>query len=520
MKNNYLRLVAFMLAIIMIAVSFGGCRGDREEAKKPASSQDSSTNKDDSNTSSDTISDFSENSSGIDTNSTPSFNLDGFDWSDGPFNSDSGSGDEPLVFNISDMLDGDESTYWSPYKTETSTVEFSLEKAQTFNAISFKEHRNYVTDYIIEAKLSGEWVQIYRQDEMGTRTGILDKTFTAKDFRLTLTLSDERGGISEITFSEEKAKSIDFVNVGYYTASRLDRIRANSFSELKGLTDIILFDFGAWNKDGEFVWSSEYDEEYLKATIEEVHRELNGEPIRIWFSLQNYHKASTTDQVELFATEEVRQRLADYAVELCQKYDFYGIDIDYEYPQYSKIDPVLAWSNYDKFLKLAADTLHKAGYKFSAAMSPISVKLSKETVEAIDRVNIMAYDLIDSNGRHSSYARANMCVVYFTDLGFKPSQLILGLPFYTKTTTNEGGQAYYWIVNRWRGAIKPWVNSAYTNRYVFHFNGAYLIRDKVFYSINNNLGGVFCWCVGSDVPDTDSRSLSLSVEETIKRFTK
>lgn len=520
MKNNLLKITAFVMAVILIFMSLSACKKKSEEKEKPkkaTSSQSSDENKNEENSNnSDTV---SEN----DTVSTPSFNIPDINWDDGPTYDD--DTEYVPVFNVEDMFDGDTTTYWSPYKTETSSVEFSLKKEKTFNTVIFTEYRSYITDYILEAKQSGKWVQIYRQDEMGKRTGVLDKTFTAKDFRLTLTLSDERGGIAEIDFAlEEGLVSKDsFSNVGYYTASRLERIRANNYAELKGLTDIILFDFGSWDKNGDFLWGSMnslYDEEFLEEMLKESEEVLNGRPIRIWFSLQNYNKASTADTAELFATAEARNKLADFAVSLCEKYGFYGIDIDYEYPQYSKTAPDTAWANYDKFLKTAADKLHAKGYKLSAAMAPARVSLSKETVKAIDKVNIMAYDILDSNGKHSSYALVSRSVTYFTDLGFEKSQLVMGLPYYTKTTTNQGGQPWYWVINRWRNAVKPWVNSAYTNKNVFYFNGPYLIRDKVFYSMKQELGGVFCWCMGCDIPQSDSRSLSLVTKETIERFTK
>ena len=443
-------------------------------------------------------------------------------WDDEPGNG-TDSGDYTPVFKIDDMFDGNVNTYWSPYKTETSAVEFSLKTEKTFNTLTFTEYRGYITDYIVEIKQSDEWVQIYRQDEMGKRTGVLDKTYTASEFRLTVTMSDERGGIAEMNVGlYGKVISADkFSNVGYYTASRLDKIRENNFSELNGLTDIIFFDFGSWDKNGNFLWGSmntEYDEAFLRKMLEETDTALNGRSVRKWFCLQNYNKASTADTSELFASEESRKKLAEFAVKICEDYGFYGVDIDYEYPQFSKTNPDLAWSNYDKFLKTAADALHAKGYKLSTAFAPQGVKISAETVSKIDKVNIMAYDMLDSLGRHSSYALLNTSVVYFTELGFKKSQLVMGLPYYTKTTTNAGGQGWNWVINRWRNAVKPWTNSAYTNTYVFYFNGPYMIRDKVFYSMNNQLGGVFCWCMGTDIQSSDSRSLSRVASETIVRF--
>ena len=425
--------------------------------------------------------------------------------------------------NTSKMLDGNVETFWS-VEEGTTTQEFSLEKETTFNAIKFDEHNDYITDYIVEIKENGEWKQIYRQDEMGKRVGIIDETVTAKDFRITVTSSQNLGGLNEISFSlEDGFEATNFCNKGYFTVSRIDKMRETNFSELTGLTDIILFDFGSWDKNGNFLWGSkgaEYNEAFLQKVLEEVKTALNGRKINIWFSLQNYNKETTEHTGQLFATEQARKNLTDFAVNLCKKYGFYGVDIDYEYPSNSKEYTDVAWKNYNLFLQYAAKALHKNGYKLSCAFYPKMTQVEKETIELIDHVNVMSYDMMDRFGRHSGYAVCEKSYSYFLELGFKPEQLILGLPYYTKTTTGEAGPGYNWIINRWRNSVKPWVNFTHNNTYTYYFNGPYIIRDKVFYAMSNNMGGVFNWCMGADVPVSDERSLALTVDNTIKRFSK
>lgn len=523
-KRIIISSIAVVLVAVIIALTFAFCNNQNPDidtsSKKPSSSKPASTEASDDKKD-ETSSDSSSNVSSL-----PTFNIGDINWDDYPESSGGDYEAEIPVFKIEDMLDGDETTYWSPYSTESSSVEFSLGKEATFNTVEFIEHRTYITDYILEAKQSGQWVQIYRQDEMGDRVGVLDKTFTAKDFRLTVTMSDERGGIAEIDFKlcDGFILPEQYANLGYHTASRIDKVRANNFDELRGLTDVILFDFASFDKDGNVVWDylgGGYNEEFLVDMIEETEQALNGQKIRYWFGFQYFTKRNPdVDTADVLATEESRVKLSDAMVELCEKYGFYGIDIDYEYPHNLTQNPEKAWSNYDEFLKILGTKLHAKGYKLSLAMAPSQVRLSSETIKLIDKVNVMSYDIIDSRGRHASYALLDRCVVYFTDLGFDESKLVMGMPFYTKTTTNDGGQAWSWVLNRWRGAIKPWVNWAYTNKYQFYFNGPYMVRDKVFYTMNNGLGGVFNWCMGSDVPDSEGRSLSLTVEETIKRFSK
>ena len=429
--------------------------------------------------------------------------------------------------NIDRVYDNNDTTYWSPSSTEPTTVEFSLAEDVMFNTILFNEQGNNITDYIIEANQSGKWVQLYRQDEMGSRTAVLDKTFTAKDFRLTVTMSNALGGVSEISFKLEDGieNGKEFRNVGYYTASRVDWMKKNGFHELKDLTDIIIFDFGSFDKNGDFIWGSskspEYDEEYLVGLLEDVKKQFEGKDVRIWFCLENYNKATTSDPVELFTTEAVRQNLADFSVEICKKYGFYGVDIDYEFPWRSQINKDLAWENFDKFLQLAGQELRKEGLKLSAALHPAAIQLSKETAQYLDFVNVMAYDRMDDKGRHSSYARVDEAIEYFTNLGFQKSQLIIGIPFYCHPTTEIGsGLTYSLIIKRCQNAIKPWTNYAYTDTKTLYFNGPYMVRDKVFRCMQEEVGGVFGWVLGADIPEDDPRSLHLVVRDTIKRFSK
>ena len=524
MKMTY-KVISLVLVLLMI-LSVCGCKKDKTDVSSGTQSNQGSTVDDSSNNDSSTEDGIEDSE---DKPFVPNIDLGAINWGDGPSDddfSDTEESDTP-IYKVEDMLDNNDKTYWSPFSTEPTTVEFSLNKSVEFNTIVFKEYNDYIIDYIVEAKQSGEWVQLYRQDEMGNRTGVLDKTFTAKDFRLTVTMSDVVGGISEISFKLEDGfkNGKEFRNVGYYTASRVDWMKRNGFHELKDLTDIIIFDFGSFDKNGDFIWGSskspEYDEEYLVGLLAEVEKQFEGRDVRIWFCLENYNKTTTNDPVELFATEEARQNLADFSVEICKKYGFHGVDIDYEFPWRSKIDKDLAWLNFDKFLQLAGKELHKEGFKLSAALHPASIQLSKETAKYLDFVNVMAYDRLDDKGRHASYALVDQSIEYFTDLGFQKSQLIMGIPFYCHSTSEiDSGLTYSWIIRRWRNAIKPWTNSAYTDTATMYFNGPYMVRDKVFRCMQEEVGGVFGWVLGADIPEDDPRSLHLVVRETVKRFSK
>lgn len=426
--------------------------------------------------------------------------------------------------DASAMFDGNGDTYWLADTEDAVEFEFSAKEELTFNAIKLKEYGNYLSEFILEIKQGNTYIEVCRLDEIGVRTAILDETYKASDFKLTVTMSNATGGISEMEFitAERVENTKDFRNVGYFCTSSLESIRESSYDKISGYTDIILFDYGSWNENGEFLWGSMYEqinEDHLAQTLKEI-RALNGtKDLRIWFCLQNYDKANDEDTERLFKTAASRENLANFAVSLCKKYGFYGIDIDYEYPGSAS-----AWQNYDAFLSVCAEKLHKNGYKFSCALSPWGIKLNSDIAPKIDYVNVMAYDYFNfGDNRHASYALSQHCLTYFTELGFKSEQLILGIPFYRRTmdATHQHGGGYNTIAERWRKGVKPWVNVVTNKTWVYYFNGPNMVRDKVYFAMNNKMGGVFCWSMRNDIANNNPyglASLGQTVIDTITRF--
>ncbi len=485
------RFLAVLLSLAIIFVVLAACNGEPTPSETPSSSEQTSSD----NTSSEvTVTDFT------------------FD-----------------TVDFAAALDGKTDTFWQIDSEEEVSFEFKSKEPLTFNAIKFTEYQGYLTDIKIELKQNEEYVQLCRLEEMGIRTSVLDKTYTGSDFRVTVSMSDITGGIREMEFTElSKVEGSDgFRKVGYFCASSMDSIRSCSYDKLGDYTDIILFDYGSWNEKGEFLWGSMYErvnEAQLAETLKEIKAQKGTEDLRIWFCLQNYDRANIKDTETLFKTAASREKLAQFAVDICKKYGFYGIDIDYEYPETTN-----AWQQYSTFLSYCADKLHSAGYKFSVALSPWGVtseKLKSDAVEKLDYVNVMAYDYLNADGnRHSSYALADRSLKYFTDLGFKPRQLVLGIPFYRRTmdATQTSGGGYNDCLNRWREGLKPWVNVATNKTWVYYFNGPDMVRDKVYFAMSNNMGGVFCWSLRNDIPNDNeygAPSLGQTIIDTVERFEK
>lgn len=442
------------------------------------------------------------------------------------------------------MTDGAADTYWTPATTEETIIGIKTDTV-TFDTIDIKEYldfdedatdytnNSYVNKLVVDAKINGKFVELCRLDEVGTRSVLLDKSYTANEFRISLTLSDDRGGISEITFRQTDSATLStnaagFRNVGYFTAGALDTVRTNFYDKIGGYTDIIMFDYGSWNEKGEFLWGSMkegIDEAHLASTLSEIRAQDGGSDLNIWFCLQNYNKTAVTDTETLFATEESREALSDFAVSLCEKYGLSGIDIDYEYPETKT-----AWVNYGEFIVLCAEKLHQKGYKMSAAFSCFGIaNITADIQGSLDYVNMMVYDMYDALGRHSPYSLARRFNAYYTELGFKPDQLVLGLPFYSKTLETVdgkhqfGGNGYMGLYDNYAEILTPDTNliKSASGQWTYSFNGVEMIEDKVLYALENNMGGVFCWSLSVDVPSNNEKgikSLGQTVIDTINRF--
>lgn len=435
--------------------------------------------------------------------------------------------------NIAKAFDNDENTFWMAI-SGTHSFDYYFDEPKTFNAIKFSECGNVSAEYNISnfcveiTDLTGDRVKVYSQDEMGQRTGLMDKTYTAKSVHFTVTASGDIG-IKNIEFLSLEPQQKNLIHSSYFTAVGFDSTEIyERYPALSVLTDVILFDFGSWSVDGSFKYSegdnAYYGETQLKAVVENLRK--SSDCPNIWFCIKNYDKEEikeiseeegiTTTQAknQLLSTEQARKKLVDYCLYLCETYNLYGIDVDYEYPE-NKIQ----WDNYDLFIKELSAALSVRGYKLSLALSSFSIDyLSKEAISAIDIVNIMAYDSTnsDGHGRHNGYNGSLAQIKYFLDIGFKPQQLVLGFGFYGKKSDNT---EYY----NYSALLRRYPESASFDR---NWHGEYYCagvtsnRDKTLLAYQMDIAGVFSFTIKSDADYSSEFSLTKAINSTIQRLTQ
>lgn len=198
------------------------------------------------------------------------------------------------------------------------------------------------------------------------------------------------------------------------------------------------------------------------------------------------------------ATEEKRKHLAEEILSMCRKYEFDGIDIDWEYPKTDENGE----NPYEALMLLLAEKLHEEGKLLtSAVVSGIEGDGSgvrreaafypDTALAAADWIHVMAYDGGDG-ALHSGYEFAVSCGDYWkNERNIPKEKVILGVPFYGR----PGWFLYKDIVAEIPEAWKK-DRCTYQGTEVW-YNGSDTIRAKAEYA-KKELGGIMMWELTQD----------------------
>lgn len=404
----------------------------------------------------------------------------------------------------------DSNTYWEPEEPGTSVLEHKFEQETEFNTISFEEKGRKIDEVKVEARIGGEYQELYRQDEMGTRAAVVESTKT-NQVRVTVKTTEKGAGIRLINFENRQPvkRKQPFRVTSYMVGPMSDRTRA-CFDKLDVITDIILIGYCSWDEAGNLIFG-ENMETKLEQDAAELKKAIGTRDINIWFCIGGASASAREDQTKIFHTSEKREKLAGQCLKLVAQYDFVGIDIDYEYPNGPS-----DWRNFEQFIIVLKSRLAAAGKRLSCAMAPWGVTLTSDGLRAIDEVQIMAYDLFDEKRRHATYEKAADAISYFTGLGFCPEQLNLGLAVYGRRMDDEKENwPSYDAVIAWYGEQIDDFTNSFDGSY---FTGKAMNRDKTYLAVKCGLGGVMTWHFACDIPLSDRRSIHRSIRETVDAF--
>ena len=471
------------------------------------------------------------------------------------------------------VADGDTSTAWTAESTTGQYIEITLPSPTEINTVVLRENGNYISGFsFVTPDENGEYPTdgygyfenfFYRQQDRIERYRYC--TFDAVEvttFRIYFERCDEGKDISiaevEIYNIAPKEYENDFRVFNYYRVddfyNMTDEEAAALAKELdRGvITDMILISFVFWEEDGSLVYASENgfapkdrtsDPTFYNQLLDRIVSIVGDRNVNICMDLfpSDLSAHGLPGNMDTLM-ENITSLIADD-----DRVD--GIDFDWEYP-----NGVTEWKHYGDLITRVSEAIDSSGEDkyISLALSADNVRLTQEQIDAVDFVQMMAYDRFDiKDGNHASFrSGAYSSMRYFVNIGFKPSQLVLGLPVYGRPNswdtvwTNYGykeipgengehsGSEYEYDIEAWATYDKKpytyWDNSQWlyytgTNldgsvTYTIQFiqvwvNGGAMVADKTAYVIEQGFAGMMLWREDTDcdweAQDYDDNYLNL-----------
>lgn len=478
------------------------------------------------------------------------------------------------------VLDGSTETAWTAENTSGQFLEITFSEPVSFNTVVLRENGNYISGFsFVTPDENGEYPTdgygyfenfFYRQQDRIERYRYC--TFDAVEvttFRIYFNYVDEGKELSmsevEIYNVAPKEYTQDFRVFNYYTAADLAAMTDDELSaELRRgvITDMILISMVFWEPDGTMIYAADpssytllpdnsnymdqYTEDptYFNSLVNRVHSIAAPLGINVCLDLFPIKDADGNFVHGLPGNMDTLMENITSLVAEDNRID--GIDFDWEYP-----NGVTEWKYYGDLIMRVSEAIDSTGKDkyISLALSADNVRLTQEQIDAVDFVQMMAYDRFDiKDGNHSSFrSGAYSSMRYFVNIGFKPSQLVLGLPAYGRpdgwqtiwtnydyssqwseenddtrvSATQDFSTPYtYWDNIQWlhytgtnldgkedynHALLKSWVN------------GAALIADKTAYVIEQGFAGMMIWRESTDYDwdATDVNGMPLSVLRAI-----
>lgn len=414
-----------------------------------------------------------------------------------------------------------------------SYAEIQLTQKSEFNTAIIEESGNEAQFFRLQAFINDEWVTVYQSEKIQAMRICSFDTVTTDKIRLSIDKfrsEDTPVKIKSLKlYNEPKRDMTDFEVTAY---QRLDgdvptEILAkgedyvNNYARFYDVySTIIVFAAVHWDENGKMNFGEAGEEKFASevAALKEIiaHRSNQSHRVKLivtaladgaWGDDHNGVNSYMAD-----CWEDVANQIVDFT----KKYDFDGVDIDWEYP--ASADD---WKNYDSFIqKLDRDlSEYKENFVISTALSAGQLGLSQETFNCIDQIQYMAYDGNDEDGYQSSLHQAEEGLKAFADNGADISKINIGIAAYARPINSTP----YWASWRALEEANYWNSKYYTIHdgdqvYEGTFCSPALAGDKLALALFSGAGGVMVFRSCCDKTMDDPNSVACGLENTLHRY--
>ena len=237
-----------------------------------------------------------------------------------------------------------------------------------------------------------------------------------------------------------------------------------------------------------------------KELIKSVRAKVKGTKVKIRLG------ASSGEWKAMVADEAARTAFAENIREVLRKNKLDGIDLDFEWAENKK-----EYEDYSLAILKLREVLGSK-YLFSVSLHPVSYKISKEAIAAVDFISLQCYGPSSVRFPIEKY-RSDIQMVL--EYGIPKEKLVAGVPFYGVTKDNsKKTEAYFSFVQD--GLItSPAENEVIYKGDKYVFDGQDNIRMKTRYAKEQGLKGMMSWDLATDLPLDNTQSLLKAMIEEI-----
>ncbi|MGN0532321.1 MAG: glycoside hydrolase family 18 protein [Eubacterium sp.] len=448
-------------------------------------------------------------------------------------------GEEPDAENL--LCDNDKC--WTPQSpnrspaqgyddANNSVVEIELSKTSAFNTAVIKEMGNQVQYFRLQALVDGQWITFYQSEKIQDLRLCSFDAVTTDRIRLSIDKfrsNDTPAKIKSIELYNEPLRKADNFEATVY--QRLDgdvpteilakgEDYARNYAKFYDVyTTVIVFAAISWDENGNINYGEKGEKNFAQeiSALKKIIALRSNQSHQVKLIITGLADGTGGDHGGVNAFMENNwEKVADGIAELVNKYNFDGVDIDWEYPQTGD-----DWKRFDSFIAKIDDAMNNGKDEkiISTALSSGSLGLSRETFERIDQIQYMAYDGNDIDGYQSSLQQAQEGVAAFAKNGADISKINIGIAAYGRPVNSTP----YWAIWRNLEQANYWDSKYYNVEdgnqiYDGTFCSPALAGDKTAYALFSGCGGVMVFRIGCDKTMDNPNSVACGIKNAIDRY--